>query len=194
MVMPIFPTLPGRTFPFTRSVDWQSLKHRSVSGKVTALQQWTAPIYHYGASYSFLRSAPTLLEWQTLLGFYNSVGGDAQLFQFTDNDDKTVVAQGFGTGDGVTTAFQLVRTLGGFVEPVYLPKAGFTVSVNGTPTVAFTESLGLITFTVAPGVGDALAWDGDYYWPCRFDGKIDFSKFAYQYWSLDALNFSTEKM
>lgn len=43
------------------------------------------------------------------------------LFQFVDPNDNAVVAQPVATGDGGTTVFQLVRTFGGFTEPVLGP-------------------------------------------------------------------------
>lgn len=188
------PTLPGQTFPFTRAVEWQNLKHRAVSGRVASLQQWTAPIYRYSRPYSMLRSGDAYLEWQQLAAFYNSVGGDAQLFQFDDPNDDTATDQVFGTGNGSTTDFQLVRALGGFVEPVFLPNA-LAVSLGGVPTAAFTESGGLITFTVAPAVGVVISWTGTFYWPCRFDSAaLDFSKFADGFWSLSKLAFVTEPL
>ncbi len=193
MALSVIPTLPGKTFPFKRSPTWSTLKHKSVSGKVSALQLWTSPIYHYEYPYSMLRSG-SQAELQSLEAFYNSVGGDAQLFQFQDPDDDTATAQTFGQGDGVTVDFQLVRNFGGFVAPVYCV-AITDILIDGVPTVAYTENNGLITFTVAPTVGQVLSWDGTYGWPCRFDNpNLDFSKFASGFYELQSLSFSSEKL
>lgn len=195
--MDTFPTFPGRTYPFVRSPEWQNLVHRAVSGKRNAIQLWTAPIYHYSIPFSFLRSATAYAELQTMIAFYNSQGGDAQVFQFADPNDGTVTAQSFGTGDGVTTQFQLVRSFGGFVEPVFIPDiTDLTVAgVSKSSPADYTESGGLITFTVAPALGAALAWTGTFNWPCRFDmPKIDFSQFVTGYWELQQLAFSTEPL
>jgi hypothetical protein len=43
----------------------------------------------------------------------------------------------------------LVRTLGGFSEPIYNVHAITNVKVAGTPTGAYTQAGGLITFSVA---------------------------------------------
>lgn len=194
MTIQTFPTLSGLTFPAKRSPIWSTLKHRNVSGKVSALQQWTSPLYKYDLPFSVLRSDSINLEWQTLLGFYNSVGGGAQMFRFTDPDDGSVTAQSFGTGDAATTTFQLVRSLGGFVEPVFDPDT-LAIYLNGVLTAAYTESNGLITFTPAPGVGVAITWTGTFNWFARFDDdSIDLEKFAYQFWELKRITFTTEKL
>ncbi len=194
MTIPTFPTnLPGKTFPLTRSVIWSTLKHRAVSGKGSALQQWTAPIYRYEFPYSFLRSG-SQAELQTLEAFYNSVGGDAQLFQFYDTDDHTATTQVFGQGDDVTTEYQLVRAFGGFVAPVYCVTIT-NIFIDGVATGAYTESNGLITFTVAPASPAVLSWTGLYNWPARFDdGNIDFAKFAGGFYALDKLSFTTDRL
>lgn len=194
MALTTFPlTLPGKTFPLTRSVIWSTIKHRAVSGKASALQQWTAPLYRYEFPYSFLRSGSEA-ELQTLEAFYNSVGGDAQLFQFFDTDDNTATAQAFGQGDGVTTDFQLVRSFGGFVAPIYCATIT-SIMVDGAPTGAYTESNGLISFTVAPASPAVLSWTGTYNWPARFDDpNIDFSKFASGYFELQKLSFTTDRL
>jgi hypothetical protein len=53
--------------------------------------------------------------------------GGFDTFLFTDPDDNAVAAQTFGVGDGDQDAFQLVRTLGSFTEPVY--------DLNGAPSI-----------------------------------------------------------
>ena len=194
MALPSFPLTPrGKTFPLKRSIIWSSLKHRAVSGKSSALQLWSAPLRQYELPYSYLLSGDAQ-ELQTIEAFYNSVGGDAQLFQFYDVDDNAAADQTFGLGDGATTDFQLVENFGGFVSPDYCVTI-VTINVDGVPTVAYTETNGLISFTVAPGVGSVLSWTGNYNFPARFDDpNIDFSKFATGYYSLDKLSFTTDRL
>lgn len=117
MTLAAFPqNLVGLAYPVGRSPMWRTIPQRSVSGLETRLQLWTSPLYRYSAKFDVLRT--TLGDFQTVLGFINSVGGSAQVFTFTDPDDYTVTAQGFGVGDAVTIAWQLVRALGSFIEPV----------------------------------------------------------------------------
>lgn len=193
MAIQTFPTSLYKGLPFKRSPTWNTLKHRAVSGRVTALQQWSAPIYKYEAVFEILRSN-ALAEWQTLMAFYNSVGGAAQVFKFIDDDDYVATDQEFGPATGLTDDYQLVRTLGGFVEPVYAPTIT-EITIDDVATADYTESGGLITFGSTPANGASLKWTGTFAWLCRFDeDSNEFDKFAYQFWNLGRLAFTTEKL
>jgi hypothetical protein len=197
---PIFPSLPGLAFPVKRSQVWETVRHDALSGKRIRYPQWTYPIYRYEVLFDFLRSG-SQAEWQTLAGFIASVQGPAQLWAFNDTNDNAVTNQSFGQTDGVNAGpYQLVRTLGGFTEPVYLPvlTGGLVpqITVGGTPTTNYTVSAyGAVTFNSVPAGGQALAWTGSFYWPCRFDeDAADFENFMSQLWELKSLKFSTEKL
>jgi uncharacterized protein (TIGR02217 family) len=201
MALPVFPTLPGLMFPMKRKSVWSTVKQDALSGKRTRYPLWTYPLYQWEISFDFLRTAAAFLEWQTLEGFIKSVQGAAQLFAYLDPNDSVATAQGFGAGDGVTTSFQLVRALGGFAEPVFLPvlSGGLVtqITVAGTPTTAYTVSpYGVVTFTSAPANGAALAWTGTFYFGCRFDDDAtDFSNFMSGLFELKSpLKFSSEKL
>jgi uncharacterized protein (TIGR02217 family) len=196
MTLPTFPTLIGLTFPYKVTPMWSTIHQLSVSGKDSAVQLWTYPRRKYELSYDMLRSDVVNVELQTLIGFFNKVGGSAKAFHFTDPDDSSVTAQPLGVGDGVTTAFQLVRSFGGFTEPVFGPSGTPTVYVNGTPTTLLTISAtGLVTFTTAPAAAAVLTWTGTYDWLCRFDDDSnDFEKFMSQLWQLGKITFTTIKV
>lgn len=200
MTIPTFPPLPGVSWPVGRSPMWSTDKQVTVSGRVTTLQYFSYPRYKYELTFDVLRSDSNL-EWQTLVAFYNRVGGGALLFQFNDTDNTSVTDQALGTGDGTTTAFQLVRTMTGtganvFVEPVWVPIGTPVVKINGTPTVLFTlGATGLITFNTPPANGALLTWTGTYNWPCRFDDDTaSFQKLMTNFWDLKKISFTTEKL
>ncbi len=201
MALPVFPSssLPGLTWPVKRAPSWQTIKQDALSGKRTRFALQAFPIWRYELIFSLLRAQAAYAEWQTLVGFYNSLYGGEGLFQFNDPNDGSVTAQAFGTGTGSTaTVFQLVRSLGGFIEPVYLPNtpSGFHIYDNGTDVTANATvgNYGAVTFaSIAPALGDALTWTGSFGWPCRFDDEsMDLDNFMYQYWELKKLTFSSE--
>lgn len=197
MSLPVFPTLPGITFPVKRSIKWSSTKHESLSGKRVRISYFSYPIYAYELPFNFLRTASAFLEWQTLAGFINELLGGTQAFLYQDPNDFQVTTQVFGTGDGVTTTFQLVRSLGNFVEPVFAPQTPITtVAINGTPTSAYTVSTtGAIVFNTAPSAAANLTWTGQFYWICRFDDDSwTFENFANLLFEMKSLKFSTEKL
>ena len=199
MTLPVFPSvteLPGITYPVGYTLQWDTVKHDAISGKRVRYPNWTYPIHKYNLPISTLRTDAAIEEWQTLIGFINSVQGAAQLWAYEDPNDDSVTDQEFGVGDGTTTAFQLVRSLGGFTEPVFLVDQFPTIMVAGTPTVGYTLSAGgLITFNSAPASSAALTWSGTYKWGCRFDDDTtDMSQFVFNIFEAKALKFSTEKL
>ena len=200
MTIPTFPRTPGMIYPVKRTAEVQGTSLQAWSGRKTWLPNWPWPIYHYEVGFSALNAnssgVGTLgsLEWQSLLGFWNLVqttpGG---FFQFNDPEDGSVSAQQFGTGDGTTRSFQLVRALGSFVEPVRAPLVISSITDNGGAAGAYTLGAGgLITFTVAPTAGHILRWTGTFNWLCQFDQTTaDFENFAYQFHEIQKITFQT---
>lgn len=175
------------------------MHQEAVSGQDNPIPLWSYPRWAYQVGYSILRSDTVNLEWQALAAFYNQLYGSARVFQFADPDDGSVTDQSIGTGDGVTTAYPLVRTMTGagsttFVEPVFAPTIT-NVKIAGTPTVLYTlGTRGLVTFNTPPTLGAALTWTGTFNWLCRFDeDNASFDKFMYQFWALKKITFTTIK-
>jgi hypothetical protein len=194
----VLPSLIGLAFPIKGpSPNWPTVKHDALSLKRVRYPLVSYPSYGYEISFNVLRTASALAELQTLRGFINSVYGPALLWGYTDPNDNTVTNQNFGAGNGTTTGpFQLVRTFGGFTEPVFLLNGTPTISVAGTPTAAYTlDNYGNVTFNSAPANGAALTWSGSYYWPCRFDDEVtQFENNLSGFFNLKSLKFSTEKL
>lgn len=198
----VFPTLPGLTLPIKRKAMHRTSvpPDTSVSGRETRMALWSYPRYAYELIFEFLR-AGSFAEYQTLLGFYNLVHGRANYWAFNDPTDNAATAESLGTGDGTTTAFQLIRNLGSFVDPIYVPVGTPTILVNAVSTGAFTLGAnGLITFNTPPANGAALTWTGTYRWLCRFDDDaLDFQRDygagedGGPIWSLATCKFTTEK-
>jgi hypothetical protein len=194
MALPVFPSLIGLAWPVPRTAKWSGSKNDALSGKRVRTTYMTYPIYAYEFKFSVLRTASQ--EWQNLEGFIDQVFGAASMWLYNDPNDNVVSNQGFGQGDGATTTFQLVRTLGGFTAPVFFPNIITDIKVAGTPTVAYTlPGLGIVSFNSAPAAGAALTWDGTFYWPCRFDDEaFGFENFMQNLFRMKSLHFSTEKL
>ena len=156
------------------------------------------PRYKFKLSYSFLRQGGALNDLATLVGFFNARGGDFDSFLFTDVDDCTVTAQGFGTGDAATTQFQLVRGFGGFVEPVFDVNSAPLIYVNGALKTLGSDytlsAAGLVTFAAAPGAALAITWTGTYYRRMYFaQSTAEFSKFMSNLWELKTVELESWK-
>lgn len=188
-----FPTLPGISWPIKRTPVWSTAKLTAVSGRESRIPRRLFPLWKYELPYEMLRSG-SYAEFEQLVAHYNAVGGPSDAWLFNDLSDNTASAQAFGSGDGSTTTFQLVRSLGGFAEPVLAPTIT-SVKVAGVATSAYTlGSYGKLTFTTAPAAGAALLWSGTFTWMCRFDDDtLEFQQFMSGYWSAAAVTFTTIK-
>jgi uncharacterized protein (TIGR02217 family) len=195
--MLIFPSFPGLTWNRTRSPQINSLLQKSVSGMQTGAQLQTYPSYTYTLEYDVIRAGAPLFEWETLVGFWNQVGGNVDTWLFNDWQDNAVTGQVIGEGDGTTAQFQLYRTLGGFTEPVLACNVLENVYFNGAVQTlgsppAWSASGGVITFATAPGAEVVVSADFSFYWECRFvDDHMDLDTLWTMFWQLKKIQFNT---
>lgn len=190
----IFPVLAGLDWNVSRSPEFSTQVKRAVSGKELrgAFRQY--PLWIFSMSYNVLRDDLLNNELRTLAGFFLVRKGMFDSFLYTWTADSTVTDQVFGVGDGVTTSFQLVRSFGGFVEPVQnvnaianIKKAG---AVQTNPANYTVDANGLVTFVAAPANGAALTWTGSYYYRVRFLlDAAEFSEFLQDLHELKKLSF-----
>lgn len=131
-----------------------------------------------------------------LLEFWIARQGATYGFRYKDHLDFTTAAnhrgapsatdEDFGTGDGTTTQFQLVKR---YVDPIVTrvrtirkPVAGTVlISVDGveqTSGWSVDVTTGFVTFSTAPAVGEALKWGGEHDVPVRFNLTQDAMQFA----------------
>lgn len=194
MAAPVFPTLRGLSWPVKRAPVFKNSRSESYAGQVTVSRMRILPRWAYELTFDLLRSDAGFLEFQSLLQLYLETYAGALLFAFNDLNDNTATNQAAGIGDGSTTQFEFVRTQAGFTEPIRAFNGTPIVSLEGTPTTAFTiDNDGLINFTSAPGSGVHISWSGQFYWLCRFDeDSIDLSQFTPNFWELKSLKFTTE--
>jgi len=195
MPIAIFPVLSGMEYPVNRFPVLNTTRHAARSGRRTALPHWTAPLYDFELSFSYLGAEASRLDWQTLEGFWKTtMVTPGQFFQFAFREDASCTNESLGTGNGVTTVYQLVRTLGGFVEPVLAALTG-VFKVNGVTVTATINAGGTVTFAAPPGNGLAITWTGTFNWLCQWDqDTAEFSNFAYLFWELKKLTFRSSRL
>jgi uncharacterized protein (TIGR02217 family) len=201
----IFPTLPGLGWSVSKAPRFATRIQRAVSGRELRVIDQPNPIWTWTLTYSLLRdehdtraaSGPGVGydELRTLMGFFLQQQGAYQPFLLDDPTDDQASAQAIGTGDGGTTVFQLVRTMGaalpagGFAEPITAPNAISTIYFDGvrqsTSGYSVDPATGLITFTTPPPAGQLITVDFTYYFRVRFaDDSAEFENFLYQLWAL----------
>lgn len=215
-LFPIWPALPGLAWNLTKSQVWNTLKQKSVSGRTLTAGTYMAPIWEFTWNWEFLRDANDTRggaglgagfdELRSLEGFFAQQNGAAIPFLLEDlSDDISPTDQPIGAGDGVTTTFQLVRTIGlnlpagsgfGFTEPITAIDQINNIKLNGniaSPGLyAVDYDTGVVTFASAPNVGWTIAANFTYFFRVRFaKDNADFENFMYQLWRVKELKFES---
>lgn len=198
----VFPVLPGLAWDIKKRSSWKTLLQESASGQEATASLFTYPLWEWEMTYEVLRADAINHELQTLQAFFNQQQGMTIPFCYEDSTDKSVVAAQFGTGDGATKSFQLVRFLlstGNYFDPVFAPHGECHIYIGGvekTPTTDYAiSSAGVVTFVSAPSNGAVLTWTGSYYWLVRFlDDMTENSNFMYQLWENKKVAFRSKKL
>lgn len=198
----IFPSLPGLAFSVFKEPQFKTRVQKGVSGRELRLSFQPVPTWLFKLKFNFLRDksdqrqpnwGTTFNELRTLMGFFLQEQGSLTPFYFDDPTDDEVVGQAIGTGDGTTTQYQLVRTMGNFNEPIVAINAIQNVYLNGVATAAYSYlGNGIINFSAAPGNGVGITADFTYYFLVRFaDDTYSFEYFLYQLWQLQELKLQS---
>lgn len=190
----VFPKLAGQAWPIEREARWSTEVRETPSGREFRASSMSTPRWMYRLRFDVLRQG-TDGELAQLLGFFNLHRGALDSFLFEDEDDKAVVAQQFALADGTTKDFQLVRSFGGFTEPVYELNGAPVITVNGTVvSTGWTVDKGRISFATAPSAASILRWSGAYYWRVRFaDDRLRASQFLQHLWDCRQVELMTVK-
>jgi uncharacterized protein (TIGR02217 family) len=205
----ILPAVPGLGWSVSKAPRFATRVQKAISGRELRVADQILPVWIWTLTYPFLRDAHDTRgqgglgvgydELRTLAGFFLQQQGSFQPFLFDDPTDDTVTAQAIGTGNSSATVFQLVRSFGGFTEPVVAPNAVTAIYFNGVLQSASHYSVdpatGVVTFTTAPPTGQAITADFTYYFRVRFaDDTSEFENFMYQLWSLKQLKLQSVLM
>ncbi|MGN6817795.1 MAG: DUF2460 domain-containing protein [Sphingomonas sp.] len=195
----IFPILPGQAFPVTKSSVWSTQVATAASGRERRRKQWSYPRWRFKITHDVLRDTASFAELQRLWAFFNDKAGQYDTFSYFDPADSLIVDQPFGTGDGVTTAFQLMRTVSAgsmtFTEPVRSVAGLPAIKVGGVATNGFTlDATGQVTFAAAPAAGAALSWSGQFMFRVRFEqDELEAEQMMQTLWSQGGLTLVTVK-
>lgn len=179
----VFPTAISRGS--SGGPDWPADIIGLASGREERNSAYSRARRDYDVSYG----VRTQNEAYQILELYYAAMGRLRGFRYLDWSDyrsgapATVPSasdQSLGAGDGVTTAFQLVKRYSyaghAFDRQIVKPYGTILVAVDGVPLGAgfsVEGTTGIVTFDVPPGIGAALTWGGQFHVPVRFDGKLN---------------------
>jgi len=194
MGYPVFPSQVQFARPaWHKTTHWNTItqKPAAVRGIVTA-SLVPYPTWDFIVSLPWTRgdinqSASVLAAF---VDIYGQCLGSGVFFYITDPSDYAVsAAQGVllnvtpgaaeptsQFGDGVSTQFQLARTIGpsgNFIDIIQNVNGSPTLYVNGSPMYGgySISQYGVITFNPSvyvPSAEDELTWSGNFYFLCQF--------------------------
>lgn len=185
----VYPALPGLKPLVRRRPEWKTSLKEALNGQETGIARRNWPRWIYTLSYEVLRSEAALPERAQLMAFFNSHRGAFDDFLYQDEEDHAVTDQLFGTTDGSATAFQLMRALDDWLEPVWAPAAGAVIKRAGSTLSAGSDytlgATGQIVLAAPGSAGQALTWTGGYYMRVRFmRDALDFERFLHGLWQV----------
>ena len=195
MTLPVFPALPGQGFAIRRPVAASLVaEHESGRSARTALY---GGLYEFEVGFDGLASdgienpglAPQSL--QALLGLYLQCGGAFGTFLYTDPNDNTAINQAIAVGDGTTTAFELVRSVGAATDPISYATLISAVTLNGGAALDWSLlSPNVLQFSTPPAAGVLIAASFSYAFQCRFlDDALELENFMQNLWSSKSVKF-----
>ena len=165
------------------------------SGDEERNASWANSRRRYDAAYGIRRSD----DLAAVIAFFEARNGRLHGFRWKDWGDHrsglpsapvTAIDQVLGTGDGETTAFELVKRyesgVQAWVRRIVKPVAGSVrVALAGVEQVSgwsVDATTGAVTFTTAPGAGVLVTAGFEFDVPVRFDSdRLDVT------WDLDRL-------
>jgi len=166
--------------------DWPATILPLASGREERNTTWSEPLRDYDVSWG-VRNRDELFE---ILNLYHVCRGRIHGFRFRDTLDHlsclplaspSHTDQPLGTGDGATVAYQLTKTYAltgapSMLRDIQKPYGTILIGIDGMSTPAgwtLDASTGIITFDVAPAIGEVLTWGGQFHVPVRFDTQLN---------------------
>jgi hypothetical protein len=188
VTVPVYPNnLPGLGFSFHKKPRFDVRLAAHATGRETRARKYQRPLFDFELTYDGLDATTTNIygglgaqSFQTLAGFFLQMQGRFAPFLFIDPTDNAVVGQALGTGDGSTTDFPFVRSIGGYVGPVDAVTIVTGVFLNGVRQLSgwSLSAVNVLTFNAAPAAGVVVTASFAYGYAVRFSDDVeDFEEF-----------------
>lgn len=195
----IFPTLPGLKWGRKKTPVWSTNVQKSSNGREMRASYYSYPQWRFSLSFEVLRTRTAINELEQLAGFFNARRGSFESFLYEDPADNTVTDQLIGTAQTGVTRYQLVRTLGGFTEPVLAVKGNPVIKVNGVVKNKGRDynitDTGQVVFVTPLTAGHRITWSGQFYFRVRFaSDAADFENFIGHLWSAKKIELVSVKL
>ena len=195
----VFPALPGLKWGAKKTPVWSTNIQKSANGRELRAAYYSYPQWRFSLSFEVLRTKAAINELERLAGFFNARRGSFESFLYEDPTDNAVTDQLVGNTVTGVTRNQLVRSFGGFVEPVLAVKDRPAVKVGGRPLTygrdyAVTDK-GVLVLNTPQAAGQPITWSGGFYFRVRFMADTaDFENIIGHLWAAKKIEFVSVKL
>ncbi|EMT3609593.1 DUF2460 domain-containing protein [Neisseria gonorrhoeae] len=195
----VFPTFPGLKWGRKKTAVWSTGTQKSASGREFRTAYYTYPQWRFSLSFEVLRTKASVNELEKLAGFFNARKGSFESFLYEDPADNAVTDQPVGNTVQGVARYQLVRSMGGFIEPVSAVKERLAVKVGGT-ALAYGRDYtvtdkGVLVFNTPQPPGRPITWTGGFYFRVRFTSDtVDFENVLGSLWAAKKIEFTSVKL
>lgn len=195
----VFPTFPGLKWGRKKTAVWSTGTQKSASGREFRTAYYTYPQWRFSLSFEVLRTKASVNELEKLAGFFNARKGSFESFLYEDPADNAVTDQPVGNTVQGVARYQLVRSMGGFIEPVSAVKERPAVKVGGT-ALAYGRDYtvtdkGVLVFNTPQPPGRPITWTGGFYFRVRFTSDtVDFENVLGSLWAAKKIEFTSVKL
>lgn len=201
MSLLVYPVLPGLSFNVKWTPAFFNQSQKTITGASIDIGLAQYPLHNFELTYEVLRDTPGVYtspqnEFKILIAFYASMNGSLGRFWFDNPDDRSVLGQQIGIGDGVNTTFLLIGPIGAW--PIGALNGSPTFYRNGVVVPGGDASLFdargaiYIIFVTPPGAGVIVTVDMNYYYVCHFtDDSSTFEKFITGRWLNSSVKFQS---
>ncbi|HFC3036785.1 TPA: DUF2460 domain-containing protein [Neisseria gonorrhoeae] len=195
----VFPTFPGLKWGRKKTAVWSTGTQKSASGREFRTAYYTYPQWRFSLSFEVLRTKASVNELEKLAGFFNARKGSFESFLYEDPADNAVTDQPVGNTVQGVARYQLVRSMGGFIEPVSAVKERPAVKVGGT-ALAYGRDYtvtdkGVLVFNTPQPPGRPITWTGGFYFRVRFTSDtVDFENVLGSLWAAKKIEFMSVKL
>lgn len=195
----VFPEFPGLKWGRKKTAVWSTGTQKSASGREFRTAYYTYPQWRFSLSFEVLRTKASVNELEKLAGFFNARKGSFESFLYEDPADNAVTDQPVGNTVQGGARYQLVRSMGGFIEPVSAVKERPAVKVGGT-ALAYGRDYtvtdkGVLVFNTPQPPGRPITWTGGFYFRVRFTSDtVDFENVLGSLWAAKKIEFTSVKL
>ncbi|HHK0771841.1 TPA: DUF2460 domain-containing protein [Neisseria gonorrhoeae] len=195
----VFPEFPGLKWGRKKTAVWSTGTQKSASGREFRTAYYTYPQWRFSLSFEVLRTKASVNELEKLAGFFNARKGSFESFLYEDPADNAVTDQPVGNTVQGVARYQLVRSMGGFIEPVSAVKERPAVKVGGT-ALAYGRDYtvtdkGVLVFNTPQPPGHPITWTGGFYFRVRFTSDtVDFENVLGSLWAAKKIEFTSVKL